>query len=512
MVIKIFNMLKRGDLRIDHPLQRKPNQFDIKTRDGLIATIIKDEDMDSIKICEQLGENGVTLWLIDGLQRLTTIQMYRNGVFKLGRSIEFPIIKYQLAKKDKSGRLIKNKDGELEYDIVEYDLRGKGYADLSEELKEMIDNYKINIVKHLDCTDEEVGYHIRRYNRQVPMNTSQNSITYMDNTAGYVKDITINSRFFKDCGYYTENERRKNILDKIVIESIMTMFHLDHWQKNANKLGSYVNSNARKEEFEIFKNNLHRLERIITAPNKLFNSKNSFIWFALFYRFTKLGMDDVKFKNFLDEFLNSLHSRQIDGTSFDELNQNRATKDKSVVMKKLDILEKLMLEYLHINREEIYSEFTVRNEELKKYIHEFNRTDFGKFLNIRNDNDKIRVAVQSLMMICGEKDLSDRAVLAFINTWHGEKEMMEDTLFYTCVLNDWSLNIDHSSDFFHRQNTAVLIGVVSYAYKKEYDDDICIEWLDKFIQLGKTSGADLLENYQIMTTDLDNYSIHFRIS
>ena len=74
---------------------------------------------------------------------------------------------------------------------VEYDLRGKGYNDLPEELKEKFDNFTIDVVKHLDCTDEEIGYHIRRYNRQSSMNNNETSVTYMDAIAKEVKDISL---------------------------------------------------------------------------------------------------------------------------------------------------------------------------------------------------------------------------------------------------------------------------------------------------------------------------------
>jgi len=69
----IQNMFMRGQLRKDHPLQRKPDQWDKQEKDGLIVTVLKGEDIDSIKVCEQLTEKGVVLWVIDGIQRLTVL-------------------------------------------------------------------------------------------------------------------------------------------------------------------------------------------------------------------------------------------------------------------------------------------------------------------------------------------------------------------------------------------------------------------------------------------------------
>ena len=171
----VQNMFERGELRKDHPLQRKPGRWSSGERDGLIAAVLKDEDIDCIKVCEQLTGHGVVLWVIDGLQRLATLNAYFNGGFKLGKNVEFPMVSYQSVKRDVNGDIIKDEYGNYDYELVAYDLRGKFYSDLPVELKEKFNNYKIDMVKHLDCTDEEIGYHIRRYNRQKTMNASENS-------------------------------------------------------------------------------------------------------------------------------------------------------------------------------------------------------------------------------------------------------------------------------------------------------------------------------------------------
>ena len=174
MCATLLNMFSRKELRKNHPQQRKADKWKSDARDGFIATAIKHEDVDSIKICEQLVDGKVILWLIDGLQRLTVLEKYKKGIFKLGKNVELPIVYYQ-----RPGKTI-DEYGAPVMEDVEFDLREKGYGDLPMELKEKFDNYQIDVVKHLDCTDEEIGYHIRRYNRQTSMNHNENSITYMD--------------------------------------------------------------------------------------------------------------------------------------------------------------------------------------------------------------------------------------------------------------------------------------------------------------------------------------------
>lgn len=345
----VQNMFARGELRKDHPLQRKPGRWNNNERSGLIATVLKDEDIDSIKVCEQLSDTGVILWVIDGLQRLTTLNSYFNNGFKISRQIELPVITYQSVKKDKSGHIIKDEYDSYIYEKVEFDLRGKYYRDLPDELKEKFNNFKIDVVKHLDCTDEEIGYHIRRYNKQKSMNASENAVTFLDNIAREVKKISLNNRFFKN-DLYRERERNNGTIERIIIESVMCMFHLDQWQKQSKKMGEFLNRNSSKKEFDKLNENLNRLDAIYSDQfADVLSSKDSFIWFTLFDKFTDYGVDDRRFGDFIGEFCNGLSDQEVCGARFSEIDKNKSTKDKSVITKKLEILDFLMKEFLQID-------------------------------------------------------------------------------------------------------------------------------------------------------------------
>ena len=121
---------------------------------------------------------------------------------------------------------------------------------------------------------------------------------YLPNFADEVREIT-NRNFFIHNSVFTDSEKEKGLLERVVSESVMTMFYFDKWNKNGKKLASFLDSNAQKEDFEVLNNNIARLENIVTEETKsLFNNKNTFIWFTLFNQFTKLGLDDNKFAGF----------------------------------------------------------------------------------------------------------------------------------------------------------------------------------------------------------------------
>lgn len=356
MVSKLSGMINRGDLRENHPQQRKSGQWDNATRDNFIVTVIKNEDFDPIKICEQLTNEGIVLWLIDGLQRSTTIANYKTGKFALGKKIDPCVIEYQEAVKDEYGNIT--------YENISYDLRGKAYKDLPEKLKEDFDNCPVNVVKHLDCTDEEIGRHIVRYNSGRPMVTAQKISAYMHNTAKYIKELSGHA-FFNDCANYSEVADRNGTVDKVVSEAVMGLNFFDSWNKQAQKIGKHLNDHATKDMFDKFGAYLDRLLEVVTPQTgKLFSSKNALIWFMLFDRFTKKGLPDEDFQLFLKHYeelkkvkVNVLHKYELikgsgeytDILSFAELDGCKSTKDKGVIEDKLHILDTVMDDFLKSN-------------------------------------------------------------------------------------------------------------------------------------------------------------------
>ena len=465
MVSKLSGMINRGDLRDNHPQQRKSGQWDNNTRDNFIVTVIKNEDFDPIKICEQLTEQGVVLWLIDGLQRSTTIANYKAGKFALGRKIDPCIIEYQEA--------IKGEDGNIKYENVSYDLRGKAYKDLPEKLKEDFDNCPVDIVKHLDCTDEEVGRHIVRYNSGRPMVAAQKISAYMHNTAKYVKELSGHA-FFNDCANYSETADKNGTVDKVVSEAIMGLNFFDVWNKDAKKIGRYLNDNATKDMFDKFDIYLNRLMNVITPQTgKLFSSKNALIWFMLFDRFSKKGLLDNEFQLFLENYEElkkirvkvSHYYKLVKGSdeytnnlSFAELDGCKSTKDKGVIEDKLHILETVMNQFLHIE-----------NKEEKEVM-----------------NDQNITAIDIL------KEYVNNAV---------DEEEVE---LYEMMANDFSETIDDiNSEFLSEANRASFVALVGYA-DQIGESQLLNDWLPEY-EKKRELVIDQKQNFLHMKNDFEQY-------
>jgi hypothetical protein len=130
------------------------------------------------------------------------------------------------------------------------------------------------------------------------------------------------------------------------------MFHFDHWKKQPKQVANFLNENSTVDEFEKFQTLINRLENIVTEDLRhLFSSKDSFIWFSMFNKFSELGLEDKMFAEFLRAFGDGLKSKVINETSYTQLDENRGTKDKAVILAKLNLLTELMCQYLGVNQE-----------------------------------------------------------------------------------------------------------------------------------------------------------------
>ena len=63
----LLGKLDRGEIRRDFWLQRKSTQWNNQIRDQAIVTTVQGEDIDPVKICEEIREGKSSQkWIVDG--------------------------------------------------------------------------------------------------------------------------------------------------------------------------------------------------------------------------------------------------------------------------------------------------------------------------------------------------------------------------------------------------------------------------------------------------------------
>lgn len=402
--------------------------------DGLAVTILTDDYIPPLILSEE--ECGRTV-IVDGGSRTAAFTMLRYGNYKIKSSVENPIVSYKKMDKDENGKVI--------WSDAEFDIRNKTYEQFPKELQKMFDEYQVETVIHEGNAD----MYLRRYNIHTSMNANQKMFVYLPKFAEKIRDIS-NRQFFINYCDINDNEKEKGMLERVISETVMTMFHFDKWNKNGKKIATYLNENASVDEFNKLDSNLERLESIITDTTKtLFNSKDCFIWITLFEKFTQYGLDDVKFGEFLDAFVGGLRNKCVDGKLFDTADETGSTKDKSVIIAKLHILETLMKEFLHIKEAFTPESF------------------ISEMVDMPVDD------VKEVMDIY-EEDL--------------------DVLQRN--------NIRDGSKLLDIANRLSLLAMVAYSYKNDVDLD---DWLEEYAANNNTYYTDQRKNYSHMINDFRQY-------
>jgi len=355
-IASIIKKIEKHTIRFDHPLQRESDQWSPSMKGNLISDILQGNKLHPLIFAEQIINGAAIIWDLDGKQRCTNAYLFSKNGYKISKNIRRFMIKYQVTEKDESGNEMLDENG---YPIVrmnEFDIRGKKFSELPEELQDRFLDYSFNYDQYLNCSEADIGYHIERYNDGKPMTASQKGITKLGTQyAEMVKSIS-NMSFFKNSGGYKVSEFKNGTIHRVVVESIMTANFLSHWKKNQEDMCRFIKENASPSDFEAFEDMAARLEQVITEDiSGMFDAKDSFLWFGLFARFLKMGLEDGEFSAFMREFSRTLHSSEVNGTTYDDLcvdkitGNAKSTKDKFIVTHKIKILESLMHQYFSCN-------------------------------------------------------------------------------------------------------------------------------------------------------------------
>lgn len=445
-----LDKIRDGDICNDADVQRN-FVWNNEQINELIVTVLTDDYIPPIILGE---ENNSQLHIADGGCRSAALSKFRYGNYKITSAIEDSIISYKKKVKADSGKII--------WEDAVFDIKNKTYEKLPDELKKKFDEYQIETVIHENCDRYKISKYIKRYNNHVSMNTNQKAFTYLYNFAGYVRQI-LDSRFFLDYSSYTETEKTKGMVERIIVETIMCTNYLDNWKKQTKEICKFLNRRGTNAEFERFANNLHRLENIITDDIKdIFNSKDSFIFLTLFDKFTKLKVEDVRFADFLKEFKNNLRSSKANenGVLFDEIDKDKGTKDKAVIIAKLDMLEGLMLDFLHVKDKE--SDQSADGGDIELFIIE----------NVKIDKETL------------QKDMD-----LYVDTLEGDYGLKEKCIRVGSRLLD-------------ERNRPSLLAMVVYSYMTGQDLD---DWLTEYAKNNKTYFVDQKKNYLHMLGDFQRF-------
>lgn len=483
--LPMFTLLqqkKDGDINCKYILQRKPFQWSEEEANRYFCRILSSLPVPEIVLCEQKVKELIIAYLIDGLQRLSYAEAFRNNRIKIGSvGAERHLIEYREYSLDENGNRILDDNGFPTYELKICDVIGKYYKDLPDELKKRFDVFNFNVTKFFNCTDQQIADHLRDYNNHSSMNKEQLGLTKITTvTAGKIKKISEKNMFFKNCCKITTTNETKGKLERVVAEAIMLLFHKDDWKAKLENAYKYVDENATDEEFEQLNSDLNRLELAIGENNKevtkLFTPAAIPMWVAVFNEFTKYNIEDSRFVDFLNVYATDLKDRTVDGVSMKTF-KSEQSKKRTTIMGKINLLVALMKDYLHI--EDI--------EETENTYEEVTENENNTVEETTEDN----VTTKETEPVVTESQSEEDHELQFVKEVADPNVEQEDIELYKDFIDDY-LKLDSCV---YKVGMPVLLALMAYACNAEKDEEFS-EWLNEMEKQHRTFTDSEKDNYE----------------
>lgn len=470
-LINYISEVKDGDVSDNQDVQRYFCS-DKTFVNGIGVTILTGDYLPPLILAEvPLNEDIVQKYIVDGLQRTTALMQIRYGNHKFTGAIEDSEIEYQEKQVDENGKFLKDDDGNFVWEKKTFDIKNKTYDDFPKELKKRFDNYQLRIATYQNCDMKKVSKLVRKLNVQRGMNTSQRALTWIPTYARKIKNIA-DEGFFKNSIEYSDTARKNGEYMQSVCRSVMNVFHFDDYKRGAKEICDYLEDNSNIEEFNTIHEYFQRIEAACKDTCKdILVKKDIPVWLTVFSKFVESGLQDSKFADFIHELSGKLHSKDVNGVSYDSLNKESGTTDKKLVVAKINTYTALMNEFLHIDTTETNS------------------------TEVENDNIEEN-----------EQDNSEETTLSFVqenvNPDATEEDIDEYTDLVDYCFNHNQIKIDIP---LYQKCQMALIALMAYACKNNREDDF-EKWI-KTYQNQTNFSLSQKDNYTYMKESMNRLAV-----
>ena len=212
-VIGFLREIKKGTMSFEHKVQRKNNQWGKQQKSKLIYTMIL--GYMPIPPIHVLDKDG-TIWVIDGKQRLTTINDFVNDGFRLDKTTP---------------------NVEVNGEVVE--LAKKKFTDLPEELQIKIKETEIVQVKYIDYTDEQIANIYASLNNGTPLSADQKLRAALPGDVLDAIDTVLESPFFEKANLSSGQVSKGQDLS-VVLQAAMLVSEYDFKDFSGKTMLSYA--------------------------------------------------------------------------------------------------------------------------------------------------------------------------------------------------------------------------------------------------------------------------------
>ena len=290
-------------LKCDLPFQRHSGAWNPITKSSLIRSLLADSYVPPVVFLkdktgtDDKGKDTHTYNILDGQQRLTNIFSFLNDEWAL--HAETPAI---------------------EYDGFPYDIAGKKFSELEEELRSLILQFKLSVQFLENYTMQEAEELFYNINSGVALSAVQKSKAKMGtDMIKYLSDL-LRGTFFAQAVHVTEaqSKREEDLLmlkyAYLLIQSVILLdnrFDGIEYKSIAaafcQKYAADLRDNYGDEHRNILSDTIGYLDKAFSSKNKFLRKNNVPIVVVIARVALEQGIKEEEFKLFINEFSNQVY-------------------------------------------------------------------------------------------------------------------------------------------------------------------------------------------------------------
>lgn len=301
----LTNKIKRGKIVLKHRLQRREGVWSKSAKSLLVDSLLRGYITNPV---HTIVENDVQ-YVIDGVQRLSTLYDYVNDKFSLSKNLE-----------------------PVEIDGISYDIAGKKFSKLDQPVQDELMSSQIQVYEITEYTDKDVREMFSRLNSGKPLNVTQKMTPGMSTELSDTIFDIISHPFFAKVLSPTQ---LKSSVDQSVALEILMLSEINNEydfgsfsRKDKERFIEYYNDKVNIEKVDLIKQGLDKLDEAFDENVKIPKTSISFVCYVLF-RTIKDKKSTTKAIDIIKSFLDNYDSNEeyksfiIQGTSSAESVKSR---------------------------------------------------------------------------------------------------------------------------------------------------------------------------------------------
>lgn len=252
-VEKAVSFIDKGRVLFDHPMQRESDQWDDDQKSLLIHSILAGYPIPSIYAVVEIEKSEKKFSILDGLQRLTTVNSYLKNGFKLLDEPEVTI------------------NGTI------FDVSGLSYEELPQFIKDALGEAELLICILSDCSDEDAEEVLIRLNNGTPFSKDQKTKNKLGSQlCGFIDEVS-ELEFFKSKAYFLPQQLKKAEDKTCVLQSMMLLngYHFKSFNnKDMGDFAEYYKLNFTDDQLKDVVDTFNSLNNIFKERHKLIKKIN----------------------------------------------------------------------------------------------------------------------------------------------------------------------------------------------------------------------------------------------